>query len=175
MEGYTNLQSVETEEIQTIGEAKTLPMPNENVLINFGEDADGNPTYKGETLGGSVERPTETIELSYVNSDIDFIVDSTNKSINAVSYNVPVIPLSSEIQKIEILFNDSDYPDWINLQEMINYDPQNPYILFANKPFFNESAFMSTYFRVYFIKDFNIIAGLIESYEVNKVRITYKI
>ena len=122
---------------------------------------------------GTGKRPTETIELSYSNGDIDFVIDTTTKSVKAVSYGDSAIPLSSEIQKIEILFNDDDYPDWINLQEMINYDPQNPYILFANKPFLSETEYMPIYFRIYFVENLNVIASLIDSYKVNKVRITY--
>ena len=129
------------------------------------------------TGGGTAERPTKPIELSYLNGDIDFVTDSSVNSVKAVSYgnlaDDSAISLSSEIQKIEILFNDDNYPDWINLQEMINYDPQNPYILFANKPFFSETEFMTIYFRVYFIRELNAIAELINSYKVNKVRITY--
>ena len=145
---------------------------NTNFRNNFTETESGNLTYKGQPIGGgTAERPTKTLEREY-GDNIDFFIDSNVPSIKCYTYSGSDIPLNSEIQKIEILFVSDQYTDWIDLREMINYDNENPYFVYAFKPFYGIDG-TATYFNIVFTKELNVFANLISSFQVNKVRITY--
>ena len=146
---------------------------NTNFRNNFAETESGNLTYKGQPIGGgTAERPTKTIELSYDSSEIDFIFNSSFLSFVIYTYNESKVPLNSEILKTELLFDDQNYPDWIDTKEMINYDPTSPYIVYQNKPFF-DGSYSTVYFRIFFINNTGVFGDLINAYKLNKVRITY--
>lgn len=106
MESYVDLKSVETEEVSTVKEAGVSPMPNADVLINLGENENGNLTYKGEEIkGGSAERPTAEITVEAYDSGSLTIVEKANNAI-ALYVESDAIPEGSEIADVKFTYGN---------------------------------------------------------------------
>lgn len=105
---------------------------NKAVLDKLGE-ADGSLTYNGKAIGA---QSIKTVELYYNNGEVDAIVDCyMANTFLILDYN-SVIPENSEILSVEIkIFENSAESEWVDLRNMIAFEPQAPYILNGQKAF----------------------------------------
>ena len=177
MEGYTNLQSVETEEIQTLNEAKTSPMPNEHVLINFGENEAGKPTYKGEEIGGGGAK-TKTVTLNDSEHGLFFDITVSN-TILIGCYSQPtdaegnvLVPENAEIESISVI--SPTYGE-VDLRQMFAID-LIPYVLHYHRPFIDNHINGFSLALVKFITEAtNAIWAEINSNSITEIKVTYYI
>lgn len=131
MESYVDLKAVETEEVSTVKEAGVSPMPNADVLINLGENENGNLTYKGEEIkSGSGERPTAEITVDAYDSGSLTIVEKSNNAI-ALYVESNAIPEGSEIADVK--FTYGNYTE-ISIKDLYITDSM-PYFYTMGKSF----------------------------------------
>ena len=131
MESYVDLKAVETEEVSTVKEAGVSPMPNADVLINLGENENGNLTYKGEEIkSGSPERPTAEITVDAYDSGSLTIVEKANNAI-ALYVESDAIPEGSEIADVK--FTYGNYTE-ISIKDLYITDSM-PYFYTMGKSF----------------------------------------
>lgn len=146
--------------------------PNSDVIGSL-SDSDGILLYKGEPIEGL--KKTKTVVLSINDGEVDYnIVASGCNRFDLISYFTDTgIPYDAEIQKIELQITNEECPEWLDLRDMINYDPINPYVVNMFRPFYDNEMSMTVFCRVNFIKEFNKFVGFINGFQLEKVRITY--
>lgn len=146
--------------------------PNSDVIGSL-SDSDGILLYKGEPIEGL--KKIKTLEMSYSNGDFDFNIDASGcNRFELISYFTDTgIPYDAEIQKIELHIANEECPEWLDIRDMINYDPFNPYIINMSKQFYEPEIVITVFCRIYFIKDFNKIIDYINGFQLEKIRITY--
>lgn len=108
---------------------------NKAVLDKLGE-ADGSLTFNGKAIGA---QSTKTVELYYEKSEVDAIVDCyMANTFFILDYN-SVIPQNSEILSVEIKINENGAEsEWIDLRNMIAFDPWAPYIINGQRAFYSK-------------------------------------
>lgn len=169
MESYVDLKSVETEEVSTVKETGISPMPNANVLINIGENENGNLTYKGEEIkGGSGERPTAEITVDAYNANTLIITEGYNHDIALFVSSDMNIPEGSEIADVK--FTYGDYRE-ISIKELYVVDSM-PYFYTMGKSFeTGNGTFVASI--CYGGSIFGTIIQALNSYEAVSVQVHY--
>lgn len=147
---------------------------NANILhrLNF---ADNELTYNREPV---CKHPkTKTVVLSYEKGEVDVAVTASgSKYIDLISYSDLdsfVIPKDSEILSVELQIDLPEYPEWLDLREMICLDPENPYIVTLFKPFTDQETQITVFCRINYFASFNKTANHLAAFNLKNVRITY--
>lgn len=158
---------------QVLNNTKSRHQHQNSEVIDRLSDSNGKLLYNGEPIQGI--KKTKTVELSYSDGEVDFdVVTSGIKRLDIVSYlSETGVPDDAEIQKIELQIDNPVCPEWLDIQEMINLDPQNAYVISMNKPFYEDVMNITVFCRVSFIEKFNKFVEYVNAFQVNKVRITY--
>ncbi|MBR5562322.1 MAG: hypothetical protein IKW12_04140 [Clostridia bacterium] len=147
---------------------------NQSVLSNINQK-NGELTYSGVPV--CKQPKTKTLTLSYENSEVDVVITASGfKYLDLISYSSLedfAIPANSEILSVELQINSPEYPEWIDLREMICYDPENPYIINLFKPFTDSETDVTVFCRVNFISSLNKTANHLAAFRLKNVRITY--
>ena len=146
---------------------------NSDVIDELSEE-NGKLKYKGEPIRTGAQ--TKSVELSYENGEIDFILNSATKVMTFLSYEPDinaVMPADAEIQKIELQIKNDDCPEWIDLREISLLDESNPCLVSMCRPFYDKAINVNVFCRIFCIKESNKYIGYINAYLLKKVRITY--
>lgn len=147
--------------------------PNSDV-IDLLSEKNGKLCYNGEPVRTDLN--TKSVELSYENGEVDFILNAATKGMTLLTYEPDinaVMPADAEIQKIEFQFNSKDCPEWLDLREFSLFDAANPCIVSMCRPFYDESINVNVFCRIFCIRETNKYVELINAYLLKKVRITY--
>jgi hypothetical protein len=161
MESYVDLKAVETEEVSTVKEAGVSPMPNADILINLGENENGNLTYKGEEIkGGLIERPTAEQELEIINFDGASHITGNRCYISL--YSIPDdwgVDVETEIKDIQFKDTNGNY---VSINELAWVD-FIPYDALFKKVFLDDADYYC--FAVILINDAtpNWVASIVNS------------
>lgn len=108
---------------------------NADVLNEFGENAEGKPTYKDEVIGGAAfERPTET--KIFLN---DFSYEPNMDTSSTVADRIYINALrdeqndlsGKEVKKIEYSING----EWVDIRDLISKYPTHAYAINMNRSF----------------------------------------
>ncbi len=146
---------------------------NSDVIDSLSEK-NGKLCYNGEPVRTDLN--TKSIELSYQNGEVDFILNAATKVMTLLTYEPDinaVMPADAEIQKIELHIDNDDCPEWLDLREFSLFDESNPCIVSMCRPFYDESINVNVFCRIFCIKETNKYVGYINAYLLRKVRITY--
>ncbi len=105
---------------------------NKAVLDKLGETG-GNLTFNGKAIGAQA---IKTVELYYEKGEADAIVDCyMANTFFILDYN-SVIPENCEILSVEIKVTENGAEsEWIDLRNMIAFDPWAPYIINGQRAF----------------------------------------
>lgn len=177
MEMYTNLkplepentdvelESAETEEITTLREAGYTPLPNASVLVNFGENEQGQPTYKGEKIGGG-EKPTDTVELG----DNLYVVSTNVTQGGLICSYGDEVPEGAEIKSIEIY---TDEYGWLDIRALATVDNEyNFYVSSVYKAYIEPSENLLC-FGGFMAFAPNVFGTMAANGQITNARITY--
>ncbi len=141
---------------------------NSKILDGLSENG-GNLTYKGVSVSA---RKTKS-EIF----DIDHGIFSASVDGNVMSlflfefpFDNPTVKLGSEIVSVEVY--DELKRAWIDLRNMIEYDPLNPYYLVGNRIFYKEDEGVVYIAVVAFTRMLNSIAENAIHGALSKVKVT---
>ena len=147
---------------------------NAAILNKLGE-SDGTLTFNGESVMNTKTKTQEfdvgSYEMSvYFNAPtsrmLSFIVENS-------SFEIPPIPEGTEIIKIEINSDfREDFPEWVDLKDMIIYDPTMSYTLHNHRAFELEGYGLCVAV-VNFITEPNVFFNAAVSDSIKKVRVTF--
>ncbi len=148
---------------------------NTEVLNGFTEN-NGKLYYNSEPVCKNGKE--KTVTLLYPESQVDVLLDfPLGNSLEFTYYGTledfPV-PQNAKILKIEVSLNNSEYPEWIDLEEMYQFDLDHPYFINSIKPFYNELNSVVIIASVYFPVGHNIISSNLGAYLFKGIRITYE-
>lgn len=115
MEMLSTLNESAVEMFDTLKES-TNKQKNQAVLDSLGENADGELTYKGETIGTSKIKTIETV-IDYENADVH-----TNTP-NSITFECNLLPPNARVKRIEIGDAVNGTGEVIALEDMVTRDP----------------------------------------------------
>lgn len=147
---------------------------NTSVINNLSE-ANGELLYKNSPV---CKKPKiKTVVLSSSNADFDTSVTVAGLTrVDFFSYldiDSFVVPPNAEIVSVELNIVSDDCPEWIDLRDMINYDPDNPYHVFFYKTTADSFLESTIFCRLYFLNAPNKFVNYISAFLLNKIRISY--
>lgn len=148
---------------------------NSTVLSHLGEE-NGVLTYKDSPIIAQSQN-IKTAVLSYENGDFDTSFSSSGLTrIDFFSYESLdsfVIPQDGEIVSVELQIDSEDCPEWLDLKNMTDYDPNNPCIYYIHKTSTDPSLQSTVFCRLYFLSGVNKFANYISAFLLKKIRISY--
>lgn len=115
METLSTLTESAVEMFDALKES-TNKQKNQAVLDSLGENADGELTYKGETIGTSKIKTIETV-IDYENADVH-----TNNP-NSITFECSLLPPNARVKRIEIGDVVNGTGEMIALEDMVTRDP----------------------------------------------------
>lgn len=140
------------------------------VLDKLGE-ADGSLTFSGKAIGA---QNIKTVELYCNSGEADAVADGYASNTFFIFDCNSVIPQNSEILSVEIKINeDGTESEWIDLRDMIAFDPQSPYVLNGHRAFYLSDFGGTCVALVTFLSETNKFYDFISAYCFVAARITY--
>lgn len=169
MESYTNIRSVEQEQIAALNEGAVLSS-NQSVLDALG-DENGKLLYKGKLV--SSERPTAFFEFEGTTENFARPDVIGSDLLIADIYMEANIPVGAEIKSIEFMY-DEDI-GWVDIREMQTVDGV-AYILSMHRTFLSDRISdpgITCFAIVTFIENSNFLYEASHAWSPGKFRITY--
>lgn len=159
------LEPIETEQMIAFEESGHTPMPNASVLVNFGENEQGQPTYKGEKIGGG-EKPTDTVELG----DNLYVVSTSSTQGGLICSYGDEVPEGTEIKSIEIY---TDEYGWLDIRALATVDNEyNFYVSSVYKAYIEPSENLLC-FGGFMAFAPNVFGTMAANNQITNARITY--
>lgn len=148
--------------------------PNLSVIDHF-TDENEELCYKNAPVCRTPK--VKTVELSYDNGDFDTSLSTSGLiRLDFFTYegiNDFIVPSDCEIVSVELQIEKEDCPEWLDIKDMINFDPDNPCISYARKTFEDPSLGSTVFCRLIFLTGINKFANYISAFLLKKVRISY--
>ncbi len=155
--------------------AKSRHVHNNAQVINKLSAPDGELRYNNIPVCKTPK--TKTVELSYDVGEFDASISVAGLTrVDFFSYldiDSFIIPPDAEIVSIEFKFDKDEFPEWLDIRDIIDHDPDNPYLAFFHKTSTDSFLNSTVFCRLYFFNSPNKITNYISAFLLKKIRITY--